>query len=119
MTQASPSCVLVVEDDAIIAMIVEEILLDMGLQVLTSSTLDSALADIEMGAFDAAVIDMHLRGDSAYPVAEALLQGGLPFIVLSGSDQSDFRAAHPRIKVLAKPFDKADLEQHVREMLGV
>jgi len=118
MTETTPRCVLIIEDDAIVAMIVEEILLDLGLRVLTSSTLDSALVDIEIGAFDAAIVDMHLRGDSAYPVVEALLQRKLPFIVLSGADQSTFSAAHPQVKVLGKPFAKTDLEQHVREMLS-
>lgn len=118
MSQTTSRCVLVIEDDAIVAMVVEEILLDMGLQVLTTSTLESALADIEIATFDAAIVDMHLRGDSAAPVTRALLARKTPFIVLSGLDQSDFTARHPQIKALIKPFEKAVLERAVRDMLS-
>lgn len=118
VSETSQACVLLVEDDAVVAMIVEEILLDMALQVLVVSTLEYALAELEMASFDAAVIDMHLRGENAGQLTERLLQGNIPFMVLSGGDQSDFRAAHPQIAVLGKPFDKSELEQHVRDLLN-
>ncbi len=60
---------------------------------------------------------MHLRGDHADQLIEALSLSGMPFLILSGSDQSAFRAAHPHITVLAKLFDKAELEQCVRHLL--
>ncbi len=116
--EAHQACVLLVEDDAIIAMLVEQILLDMGLRVLVVATLDNALIEVEMTGFDAAIIDMHLRGDPAERLADALLLRKIPFMVLSGADQSGFRAAHPQITMLGKPFDKAELEQCVRELLN-
>lgn len=112
------ACVLLVEDDAIVAMIVEQILLDMELRVLVVSTLDYALVEVEIGNFDAAIIDMHLRGDHADQLADALLLGKIPFMVLSGADQSAFHAAHADVPVLRKPFDKAELEQCVRGLLN-
>ncbi len=115
--KTSHACVLLVEDDATVAMLVEQILLDMELRVLVVATLDNALVEAEMADFDAAIIDMHLRGERAEQVTDALLLGNVPFMVLSGTDQSDFRAAHPQIAVLGKPFDKAELEQGVRELL--
>lgn len=118
MQQTTSRCVLVIEDDSVVAMIVEEILLDMGLKVLTAATLDSALVDIEMAAFDAAIVDMHLRGDSAIPATRALLARNMPFLVLSGLDQSEFTHRHPQIKALTKPFEKAVLEEAVRKMLS-
>lgn len=114
---APQACVLLVEDDAIVAMLVEQILLDMGLQVLVVATLDNALIETEMADFDAAIIDMFLRGDRADELAEMLLAAKVPFMVLSGADMSAFRAAHPKIPVLAKPFEKADLEQQVHGLL--
>ncbi len=114
---AHQACVLLVEDDAIVAMLVEQMLLDMGLQVLVVATLRNALIEAEMADFDAAVIDMYLRGDRAEQLADVLLLGNIPFMVLSGGDQSAFRAAHPQITVLGKPFDKTELEQCVRGLL--
>jgi DNA-binding response OmpR family regulator len=117
MSRTTSPRVLVIEDDAVVAMLVEEILLDMGLQVLTSPTLDSALVDIEIAAFDAAIVDMHLRGDSASPITRVLLDRKTPFLVLSGLDQSGFTLRHPQIQALLKPFDRAALEAAVHKML--
>lgn len=116
--ETSRPCVLLAEDDATVAMIVEQILLDMELRVLVVATLDYALVEVEMGNIDAAIIDMHLRGDNADQLADALLLGGIPFMVLSGADQSAFHAAHAQVPVLRKPFDKAELEQCVRGLLN-
>ena len=116
--EPSPACVLLVEDDAIVAMIVEQILLDMELRVLVVATLDYALVEVEIGNFDAAIIDMHLRGDNADQLADALLLGKVPFMVLSGTDQSAFHAAHAQVPVLRKPFDKTELEHCVRGLLN-
>ncbi|MEO8809857.1 MAG: response regulator [Rhodanobacter sp.] len=110
-------CVMLVEDDAIVAMLVEQILLDMDLQVLVVSTLEYALVETEIAGFDAAIIDMHLRGDHADQLIDALSLGRIPYMILSGGDQAAFRAAHPHITVLAKPFDKTELEQCVRDLL--
>lgn len=114
----SHTCVLLVEDDAIVAMLVEQILLDMGLHVLVAATLENALIEAELADFDAAVIDMHLRGDSADQLTDTLLLNNVPFMVLSGADQSAFHTAHPQITVLGKPFDKIELEQCVRGLLN-
>ncbi len=115
--ETSQSCVLLVEDDAIVAMLVEQILLDMGLRVLVVATLDNALIEAEMASFDAAIIDMHLRGDHAEQLTDTLLHSNVPFMVLSGADQSDFRTAHPQIVVLGKPFAQTELVQCVRDLL--
>ena len=118
LPETSAACVLLVEDDAIVAMLVEQILLDMELQVLVVATLDYAMVELEMASFDAAVIDMHLRGDRADQLVDMLLLGKIPFMVLSGGDLSDFRSAHPQVTVLGKPFDKSELEQCVRGLLN-
>lgn len=111
------ACVLLVEDDATVAMIVEQILLDMKLQVLVVATLDYAMVELEMASFDAAIIDLHLRGDRADQLIDMLLLGKIPFMVLSGGDLSALHAAHPQITVLGKPFDKSELEQCTRHLL--
>ena len=110
--------VLVVEDDPVIAMVIEDLLGDMGHEVFVNLTLAHALLEIETGGFDAVLLDMHLRGESAYPMVQALVARKLPFAVLSGSDQSALQREFPQIRLLPKPFGKAQLEQVVRELLG-
>ena len=115
--ETNRACVLLVEDDAIVAMLVEQILLDMELQVLVVATLEYAMVELEMASFDAAIIDMHLRGDRADQLIDTLLLDRIPFMIVSGGDLCDFRATHPQVAVLGKPFDKSALEQCVRKLL--
>jgi DNA-binding response OmpR family regulator len=110
--------VLVVEDDPVVAMLVEDIVRDMGHEVLINLTLEHALLEIEAGEIDAVLLDMHLRGEDARPILLDLLARKISFIVLSGSDQSALKNEFPGIRILAKPFVKADLEAAVRNLLA-
>src|SRR5690606_7631375 len=86
MTHQTGKRVLLVEDDPIVAMVVEDTLRDMGLEVLVDLSLVDALSEIETSEFDAALIDVGLRGESAYPVMVALQERRVPFAVMSGGD---------------------------------
>ena len=118
VTTADARRVLVVEDDPVIAMVIEDILRDMGHEVAINLTLAQALLEIETREVDAVLLDMHLRGESARPMVLALIERKLPFAVLSGSDQSALQQQFPQIRLLPKPFGKAQLEQVVRELMN-
>lgn len=105
------------EDDPLVAMIVEEILGDMGLDVLVVLSLENALLEIDASEIDAVVLDMHLRGESGHPMVLALLAHAVPFVVISGGDQSELMLEFPQIQVLAKPFGREQLEASVRSLL--
>ena len=117
MTSADAKRLLVVEDDPVIAMVIEDVLRDMGYEVFVNLTLAHALLELETHEIDAVLLDMHLRGESARPMVLALIERKLPFAVLSGSDQSALQREFPQIRLLSKPFGKAQLEQAVRELL--
>ena len=117
MTTADAKRLLVVEDDPVIAMVVEDILRDMGHEVLVNLTLAHALLEIDLNEVDAVLLDMHLRGENARPMVLALIERKLPFLILSGSDQSALKQEFPQIHLLSKPFGRAELEQVVRELL--
>ena len=118
MSPTTAKRVLVVEDDPVVAMLVEDIVRDMGHEVLINLSLQNALLEIEAGEIDAVLLDMHLRGEDARPILLDLLARKIPFIVLSGSDQSALKNEFPEIRILAKPFVKADLEATVRDLLA-
>lgn len=118
MPSVSSKRVLIVEDDPVVAMVVEDIVRDMGHEVLINLTLEHALVELEAGRIDLALLDMHLRGESARPVLLQLLERGTPFMVLSGADQSALKQEFPQIRVMAKPFGKTDLEDAVRQLLN-
>lgn len=117
MPPAISKRVLIVEDDPVVAMLVEDIVRDMGHEVLVNLTLDHALVELEAGRIDVALLDMRLRGESARPVLLEMLAREIPFLVLSGADQSALKQEFPQIRIMAKPFGKVELEEAVRQLL--
>ncbi|HEY9511868.1 MAG TPA: response regulator [Rhodanobacter sp.] len=108
-----------VEDDPVVAMVVEDALRDLGLQVLVDLNLVDALNEIETGEFDAALIDVGLRGESAYPMMIALRERNVPFVVMSGGDLTTLAAEFPQIRMMSKPLDMKSLQKVVQDLLAV
>src|SRR5690348_16116387 len=81
--------ILVVEDEALVALLVEDALLDEGAQIVgPAATVSDALRLIDEakvdGRIDAAVLDLNLGGETALPVADRLAALGVPFLIASG-----------------------------------
>ncbi len=110
--------VLVVEDDPVVAMVMEDTLRDMGLVVLVDLTLVDALSDLEYGEFDAALVDVGLRGESAHSLMLALRERHMPFAVVSGGNLADLAAEFPGVRMVAKPLSLQALRTIMRELLG-
>jgi CheY-like chemotaxis protein len=105
------SRVLLVEDEAMIAMLMEDMLSELECDVVaTVGELQEALAIAGTGAFDLAFLDVNLRGSPVYPVAAALRARGIPFVFVTGYGTSGVDPAHPDAPVLQKPFQGRDLE---------
>ena len=111
--------VLIVEDDPVVAMVVEDTLQGMGLETLVNLSLLDALTELEASDIDAALIDMGLRGESARPIVLALIAREIPFVVMSGTDQPKLTAEFPQIRIVLKPLSVQSLEQIVLELLGL
>ena len=107
--------ILVVEDDILIAMLIEEILQDLGCVVVGPvATLDEALRLAGDAALDAAVLDVTIRGGQIYPAAEHLLARGIPFILASGYGDWALPEAFRDMPRLTKPFTARDIETQIR-----
>jgi CheY-like chemotaxis protein len=111
--------ILVVEDEALVAMLVEDTLSDAGFQVIGPfATVPDALAAIARGGFDAAVLDMNLGGISGAPVADALVLAGRRFVVATGYGAAGLPPQHRGARVLGKPYEPAALVREVRALLA-
>jgi CheY-like chemotaxis protein len=113
--------VLVVEDEALVAMLLEDMLTDLGCQVLGPvMRVAEALAFVaENGAeIDLAILDVNLAGERSFPVAEALRARGAPFILSTGYDDVGIDERWRGGPILRKPFLTNQLESVVREALG-
>ena len=98
--------ILVIEDEPLIAMMLEDFLDTLGHKVVdTVETVEAALARIEEGGFDVAIVDVHLRdGEKVWPVADRLASAGLPFVLATGGHIEPPPAEHATVPVLAKPY---------------
>ena len=113
-------CVLVVEDEALVAMLIEEELLDAGIRILgPAHDVEGALHCIQAAApegIDAAVLDMNLQGVPSGPVAAALAARGIPFVIATGYGDARFAEA-PDAPVIRKPFDGPHLVALLGDLL--
>lgn len=111
-----PLRVLVVEDDALLAMDLAQNLSAAGLEVVGPATsVSRALALIRNNAFDVAVIDVNLGRETAEPIALTLRQLGTPFIVLSGYSNEQQPPAFQGARVMSKPVSPTALIAAIRQ----
>ena len=96
--------VLIVEDEAMIAALIEAVLSDAGCSVLPVASARMALAAIEQDAFDAVVLDISVRDGRSYLLADALIARGVPFVFVSGFSPKDMPADYRGCAYVAKPF---------------
>ena len=109
--------VLVVEDEAVIAMLVEDMLADLGHTVAaTAGRLEQALDAAKTLHLDLAILDLNLSGKPTYEVAEALQARGVPVIFATGAGSIDAAWAHAQM--VQKPFQIEALEQAIKAALA-
>jgi CheY-like chemotaxis protein len=97
--------ILVVEDEGLVALMLEDMLEDLGYDVAYSAaSVVKALAWIEAGGeVDLALLDVNLGGEPVFPVADALKARGVPFAFSTGYGE----AHDPRFReapLLGKPI---------------
>ena len=119
MTRLNGRRVLVVEDEALVAMLVEDALLEAGATVLgPSATVAEALALLQTETPDVAVLDLNLAGETSTPVADALAARSIPFVVATGYGADGLPPGHAKVPVLAKPYDPDDLTAALGRLCG-
>ncbi|GFE77004.1 MULTISPECIES: response regulator [Novosphingobium] len=102
--------VLVAEDEVLVAMLLEEMLGDLGCLVVgPHATLADALEAARTDEFDVALIDMNLAGERADPVVAEVAARSVPFAIASGGGNWDL--PHQPAVMLNKPYTFAQLEE--------
>jgi len=97
--------VLIVEDEAMISMLIEDMVLDLGHEVVgPAARLDQALTLALQAQIDVGLLDINVDGSVVYPVADVLRFRDIPFVFATGYD---FRVLPERFRgsrMLSKPF---------------
>ncbi|HEY0572023.1 MAG TPA: response regulator [Enterovirga sp.] len=111
--------VLLVEDEMMVAMLVEDMLLDVGCEVIGPVTrVDEALARTRDGGIDVAILDVNLDGQETYAVADALTEKGIPFVFATGYGAGGLKEGYKGTPTLQKPFQQRDLIQVLADAVG-
>lgn len=110
---------LIVEDDEIIAMLMEEMLQDMGYEVAaTAGRLDRAVELARDICIDFAIVDVNLAGEESYPVAEILRDRNIPFTFMSGYGPGGLAANWSAAAIVSKPISPTLLAETLKRILG-
>lgn len=111
--------VLVVEDQFMIAALIEDVLVTAGCLVTGPiPRLSEALDAVGSGTFDAAVLDVNLGGDRVYPVADALSRRNVPFVFVTGYSAGALPPEYAKCPRLCKPFKMADLLEQLSRLIA-
>ena len=102
---SEPRSILIVEDEPLIAMMLEDFLDSLGHSVRgTCDSVQCALTEVEKGGFDLAILDVNLKGENVWPVAERLRIQGVPFVIASGGHVDPPPAQFAAVPLIEKPY---------------
>jgi two-component sensor histidine kinase/DNA-binding response OmpR family regulator len=102
---------LLVEDEALTGMMMSDMLTELGFDVIGPfGRVADAMAAVGREDFHAAVLDVNLDGEMVYPVADAVLARGVPFVFVTGYSAEGIDRRFAQIPVLQKPIERQMLQ---------
>ena len=113
MTSLNGLRILVAEDEGLVALELEELLRDLGCEVIGPfSRIDEIVAELEAPRIDGALLDVNLRGQLVFEVLPAFQRLGIPVIITSGYDaKSLFPPEFRDLPRIGKPLDETALRE--------
>ncbi|MFS0740000.1 response regulator [Brevundimonas sp. 3P9-tot-E] len=113
--------VLIVEDELLVAMLLETILSDMGCDVIgPESNVDDGLRIASgTGKLDAALLDVNVAGQEVFPVAEALKARGVPFVFSTGYGEAGLPEHWRGNPTVQKPFTEGAIRDALMKALNI
>ncbi len=111
--------VLIVEDEYYLADDLSRALREAGAQVVGPvGSLTEAQAAVDERAFDCAVLDMNLRGDAAFPIADRLGEEGIPFVIATGYNSIALPDRFRDVPRVEKPFDTRQVVEAIPALMN-
>ena len=118
MTGLAAKRILIVEDEPILAMALEDMLADLGCEVVgPASRLEPALRLAREAALDAAILDINLHGETSHPVADLLRARSIPILFATGYG-SACGIGYEDVPVLPKPYRQDRLFALLERLIG-
>ena len=111
--------VAIVEDETMVAILIEDMLEELGCEVLwTAHRVGKALDLVTRTEPDAAVLDVNIAGDEVYPVARALAERNIPFVFATGYGSRGLAESWHNRPIIQKPFQVEHLSRSLLTALG-
>lgn len=111
--------ILVVEDEFMVATLIEDRLLALGCDVVgPAADIEAALNLLATESLDAAVLDVNIAGRMVFPVADALADRGVPFLFATAYGAQGVASRHSGQAILDKPYNERALEYALRSLLA-
>lgn len=109
--------ILIVEDEVLVAMHLEDLLTEMGHQVVGPATrVNQAMELARRSEIDMAVLDVNVAGRTSFPVADVLRQRGIPFVFATGYGAEGFVEGYRDEPTLRKPYEPQELMRAIAAM---
>lgn len=109
--------VLLVEDEILVAMLIEDMIDTMGLDhVATANRLEQGIALASELDIDCAILDVNLAGARSFPIADVLKKRGIPFVFATGYGRDGIAEPHSDVPVLGKPLRLQDLRDAIERL---
>ncbi|WP_437181886.1 response regulator [Rhodoplanes serenus] len=111
--------VLLVEDEALIGMMMHDLLIDLGVAVVGPvRSVAEASSAVAAGEFDCAILDLNLGQETVYPVAATLKRKGVPILFATGYGSESVDRAFADVPVMQKPVARETLADMLRDHLA-
>jgi CheY-like chemotaxis protein len=120
MTASSPlgQCILVVEDEMLLALMLEDMLEDLGYRTVKAARVAKATSLASTAALDCAILDVNLDGENSYPVAVELRRRKIPFVFATGYGAPSLDADFRDTPILSKPYSQLELQRLLTRTLA-
>ena len=119
MGQPNKVSVLLVEDDPMLALVLEESLDQLGYAVSDKvARVADALIRVERRGFDVALVDVNLGGEDSFAVADRLLAQGVPFVFTTGYRANSIPDRFEGVPLMTKPFRHRDIDAALKQLEG-
>jgi CheY-like chemotaxis protein len=109
--------VLIVEDEGMVAMLLEDMLAELGHEVVAiAGRMERAAELVSEAEIDLAILDVNLNGQETFSLASTLKSRGVPFIFATGYGSASLPETFQKIPVLQKPYQRRTLARVLREV---
>jgi CheY-like chemotaxis protein len=110
----SARTVLIVEDEPAIGLALEDMLETLGLLVVgVAVRVQQGLDLVQARAPAFAILDVNLKGELSYPIADALADRGVPYVFATGYGDVAHPARHKHVLTLTKPYSLLDIQKAI------